>query len=162
MAAKKRNDDENTDGHGAEFDGEGDESSEDFYQSEVSRYEATVDRDLDEAFKRYGFTLYHSLPPVKQVQLAKKLGFMVNDAVDHFNLAGVEIASEHWTEAAKLLQKALELDGTFADAAYNLALVYEKLDRKSDAINLWSRFQELAQGDDDRKSVDAHLAELRG
>src|SRR5687768_1207826 len=139
MAAKKRNGED--DGQDFDAGAEGEESSEDFYLAEVTRYEATVDRDLDEAFKRYGFTLYHSLPPVKQVQLAKKLGFMGTDAVDHFNLAGVEIAGERWDAAAKLLQKSLELDGTFADAAYNLALVYEKLDRKNDAINLWSRFQ---------------------
>jgi hypothetical protein len=105
MAARKRNGEDDA----QDFDAgaEGEENTEDFYVSEVTRYEATVDRDLDEAFKRYGFTLYHSLPPVKQVQLAKKLGFMGNDAVDHFNLAGVEIAGERWDAAAKLLQKPL-------------------------------------------------------
>lgn len=160
MALKRNSNGDNAEAHDGEF-GE-DEEGEDFYLAEVSRYEATVDRDLDEAFKRYGFTLWHSLPPIKQVQLAKKLGFMGNDAVDHFNLAGVEIANEHWEPAAKLLQKSLELDGTFADAAYNLAMVYEKLNRKNDAINLWSRFQELSQSDDERRAVDAHMAELRG
>src|SRR5688572_22186637 len=159
--AAKRNDDNAMDGQEYDFGGNG-ETGEDFYLSEVTRYEATVDRDLDEAFKRYGFTLWHSLPPIKQVQLAKKLGFMGNDAIDHFNLAGVEIANERWDQAAKLLQKSLELDGTFADAAYNLAMVYEKLDRRSDAINVWSRFQELTQADDDRRALEAHLTELRG
>lgn len=157
MAARKLNDemDEGFDG------GADDEQGEDFYDSEVTRYVATVERDLGEAFQRYGFTLYHSLPPTKQVQLAEKLGFLVNDAVDHYNLAGVAIAEEDWAKATKLLQKALELDGTFAEAAYNLALCHEKQGKKSEAINLWSRFQELTQNEDDRKAVEAHLTELR-
>jgi len=152
-------DDENVDNDG--FDaGNGDEQ-EDFYDSEVNRYVATVDRDMGEAFQRYGFTLYHSLPAAKQVQLAEKLGFLSNDAVDHYNLAGVAIANEDWAKATKLLQKSLELDGTFADAAYNLALCHEKQGKKAEAINLWSRFQELTQNDDERRAVEAHLAELR-
>ncbi len=158
MAARKHNDDNMDDSFDA---GNGDEQGEDFYDNEVNRYVATVDRDLSEAFQRYGFTLYHSLPPAKQVQLAEKLGFLSNDAVDQYNLAGVAIAEEDWAKATKLLQKALELDGTFAEAAYNLAMCHEKQGKKSDAINLWSRFQELTQNDDDRRAVEAHLAELR-
>lgn len=159
MAAKKRSNDPNMDGQDVDFNGE---DRQDFYESEVDRYVETVERDLGEAFQRYGFTLYHSLPPVKQVQLAEKLGFLGTDAIAQFNLAGVAISEEDWNKAASHLQKALEMDGTFADAAYNLAIVYEKLDRKQDAINLWSRFQELSTVEDERRAVESHLAELRG
>jgi len=133
----------------------------DFYTGEVNRYTDTLERDLNDAFKRYGFTLYHSLPAPKQLVLAQKLGFLKNDAIDQFNLAGLAIAEEDYPKASKMLQKALELDGTLADAVYNLALCYEKMDNKAEALNLWTRFQELTQVDEDRAEVEAHLAELR-
>jgi tetratricopeptide (TPR) repeat protein len=161
MAYKKRFNDEFGSPEGLSED-EADSSTDvDFYTGEVNRYADTVERDLSEAFKRYGFTLYHSLPAPKQLVLAQKLGFLKNDAIDQFNLAGLVIAEEDYQKAAKLLTKVLELDNTLADAEYNLALCLEKLGNKAEAIPHWVRFQELTEVDEDRAEVDAHLAELR-
>ncbi len=133
----------------------------DLYQTEVSRYLSTVERGLEEAFQRYGFSLFHSLPGSKQVELSEKLGLLRHDAVDLYNLGGLALERQDYEGAAKLYQKALDLDGTQADAAYNLALCMERLERKSEAENAWSRFLEHTQSDDDRRDVEAHLAELQ-
>lgn len=159
MAAKKRNADQVQ--SAPEVTETGSAEEQDLYQTEVSRYMDTLDRGLDEAFERYGFTLFHSLPPARQVELSEKLGLLRHDAIDHYNLGGLAVEREDFETAIQHFQKALELDGTLADAAYNLALALERLDRKSDAINAWSRFLELAQSDDERRDVETHLAELK-
>jgi tetratricopeptide (TPR) repeat protein len=146
-----------------EMEGNGGSSEPgDFYAAEVAKYEAIVDDNLDASFKRYGFTLYHSLPGLKQIEIAQKLGFQKRDAVDYYNLASLDISRDEYGAAVKNLQKALELDGSMADAAFNLALCYEKLNKKQDALNQWSRYIELSDNTDERAEVETHLAELKG
>ena len=79
--ALKRNNSDGAHGHDGEFGEE--ESGEDFYIAEVSRYEATVDRDLDEAFKRV-------LPPRFSLQIFCAEAFRGLDSSDfwHFLLFG--------------------------------------------------------------------------
>lgn len=132
----------------------------DFFETEISRYAASLEADPEDAYMRYGFTLYHSLPAAHMVVESRKLGFFRDDAVDAYNLAGLEIGSENYEAAVDLLEKALKMDDTLADASYNLALCYEKLGRKADAIKMWNRFKELADEEEDLQSVDAHLTEL--
>lgn len=135
------------------------ESVADFYEVEVGRYSAALDEDLPGTMKRYGFTLFHSLPFAKQLELGRKLGFEPKDAVDFYNLAGVEIEKERYEAAAKLLQQALKLDGQFADAAYNLAICEEKLGNRNEALKQWTRFLELCDDEAVKLQVQAYLAE---
>jgi len=133
----------------------------DFFENEITKYSANLEADPEDAYRRYGFTLYHSLPAAHMVVESRKLGFYRDDAVDQYNLAGLEIGSENYEAAKDLLEKALKMDDTLADAAHNLALCYEKLDRKSDAVKMWNRFKELADEEEDLAPVEAHLAELQ-
>jgi tetratricopeptide (TPR) repeat protein len=136
------------------------ETVADFYDHEVDRYSAALDEDLEDAMQRYGFTLFHSLPFTKQLELGRKLGFEPRDAVDFYNLAGVEIEAERYEAAIKLLQQALKADGQFADAAYNLALSHERLGNRGEAAKQWNRYLELTEDDASRQQVQAHLAEM--
>lgn len=132
---------------------------QDFYDHEVERYLSALESDRGEAMKRYGFTLFHSLPFERQVELARELGIEPRDAVDYFNLASVSIQKEQYSEAVKLLQQALKADGQFSDAAYNLALCHERLGNKSEATKQWNRFLDLTQDDAARQQVQVHLSE---
>lgn len=161
MAARKRNSDD-VQATQDQFGGESEPAQEDLYQTEISRYADVLDRNPEEAFERYGFTLFHSLPPVKQIELSQKVGLMHFTALDHYNLGVLAIEEGDLNKGIEHFQKSLELDGRQAESAFNLAVAYERLDRKSDAINTWSRFLELTQSDEDRQQVEAHLAELRG
>ena len=142
-----------------EFEGAQAEGVADFYDVEVNRYSSALDEDLPDAMKRYGFTLFHSLPFAEQLELGRKLGFEPRDAVDFYNLAGVEIEKEQYEAAAKLLQQALKADGQFADAAYNLAMCHEKMGNRSEAAKQWNRFLELSDDDTTKQQVQAYLAE---
>lgn len=134
----------------------------DFFESEISRYASNLEADSDDAYRRYGFTLYHSLPPAHMVVESRKLGFYRDDAVDLYNLAGLEASNENYEAAAELLEKALSQDDSLADAAYNLALCYEKLDRKSEALKMWDKYKANADEEEDLAPVEAHIAELQG
>ena len=139
----------------------GDGDPQDLHDMELARYEAILDRNLDEAFERYGFSMFHSLPGLKQVEFRQKLGFAVRDAVDHYNLAGLAISREDYKGAAQLLEKALKADPGMLDALYNLALCCEKLDRKGDALKNWAEYAKAVDDDADKKAVEAHIAELK-
>lgn len=133
----------------------------DFFENEITRYAVSLENNPEDAYQRYGFTLYHSLPPAHMVLESRKLGFYRDDAIDQYNLAGLEIGVENYEAAAGLLEKALKMDDSIADAAYNLALCYEKMDRKADAIKMWNRYKELAEDEEELVPVEAHLAELQ-
>ncbi len=154
-------DGEHTEGGEAEFS-EAEPAREEFFDKELARYEAILDRSNDEAFERFGFTMYHSLSGLKQVELRQKMGFETRDSVDLFNLAGLSVAREDYKGAAQLLEKAVKQDENLADARYNLALCYERLDRKSDALKNWEEFLKVSSSEEDKAAVSAHLAELRG
>lgn len=135
----------------------------DFFEAEISKYSANLEADPEETYRRYGFTLYHSLPPAQMVLESRKLGFYHDDAVDKYNLAGIELGKENYDGARELLEAALKEEPELADAAHNLALCYEKLDRKGDALPLWNKYLELVDEDDEGlDQVRAHVAELQG
>jgi tetratricopeptide (TPR) repeat protein len=136
--------------------------STDFFESEISRYSANLEADPEVTYRRYGFTLYHSLPPAQMVLENQKLGFFRGDSVDTYNLAGIELGKENYKGATELLEKALKEDPTLADAAYNLALCYERQDRKADALSTWNKYLEVAEDEEDLEEVRAHVAELQG
>lgn len=135
---------------------------EQFFDLELARYEAVLERSLDEALERYGFTLFHSLPGLKQVELHQKLGFPVRDAIDQFNLAALAISREDYKGAVQLLEKAIKEEPTMGDAYYNLALCCEKLDRRNEAIKNWEEALLHVESDEDRQAIQAHLDELKG
>jgi tetratricopeptide (TPR) repeat protein len=150
----------NPEAEGSESAADGAGETEDFYEAEVARYQDVLNADLKLAFRRYGFTLYHSLPPARMIELAGQIGFQPKDAIDHYNVAGAAIEREDFATASKNLKKAVDLDPDFADAVHNLALCMEKTGHKAEAGKQWQRYLELVTSDEDKETVQAHLAEL--
>ena len=73
MAYKKRFNDEFGSPEGFSEEEAESAADVDFYTGEVNRYADTVERDLGEAFKRYGFTLY----PVSYTHLTLPTSYSV-------------------------------------------------------------------------------------
>ncbi|MCX7017929.1 MAG: tetratricopeptide repeat protein [bacterium] len=132
----------------------------DLYQREIERFHLCLDDNMEEAFQRYGFSLFHSLPPLKQIEIAKKIGIASATPLDYYNLGCLDVSREDYKAAVSHFKKALALDPGCADATYNLALCQEKLNHKSEAAELWTRYRELAEDEEDKTAVQAHLAEL--
>ena len=136
------------------------EKEPELFETEMERYMQALDADMDAAMRQYGFTLFHSLPPLKQVAILEKLGIAPATAHDHFALAALAISREDYKAAAGHLQKCLAADPEFSDAVYNLALCHEKLGNKVQAVQQWKRFLDLTESHEDRSAVEAHLAQL--
>ncbi|AXA35499.1 MAG: tetratricopeptide repeat protein [Candidatus Hydrogenedentota bacterium] len=145
---------------------------QDLYDAELERYRQVVRENLDEAMRRYGFTLYHSLvhwdnenrldleDALLQLEIAEKIGMKPRDAVDYFNFAWTAIHKEDWAKAIRLLKSAVTDDPSFADAWYNLALCLERAGKVDDAKQAWEKFLATAESEDAKKQVEAHLATL--
>jgi tetratricopeptide (TPR) repeat protein len=132
----------------------------DLYQEEIDRFQSALEEDTSKALERFGFSLFHSLPGMKQIELAQKLNIDPRTGLDFYNLASLHIEHQEYDKAAKQLKKALELKPEFPEATYNLALCYENMGKKKDAIELWRNYLELEEVPEDREAVEAHLAEL--
>jgi len=127
---------------------------------EIQRYIAVLETDPAAAMRQYGFTLFHSLPPLHQAALMEKIGMEPNQPNDFLAFAALAISRGDYKGAIGHLQKCLADDRACSDAVYNLALCHEKLGNKSLAIQQWNRFLEIAESSEDRSAVEAHLAEL--
>ncbi|MFH0792784.1 MAG: tetratricopeptide repeat protein [bacterium] len=136
---------------------------EDLYEREVDRYRIHLKRDLESTFRRYGFTLIHSLEPLEQVEVLKAYGFESADAADIYNLAHLRVRDEAWAEAADLFKQALKEKTDLVEASYNLALCYEKLGQPTQAVHQWeATLKMLPEGaEEDRTAIGEHLAELK-
>jgi len=136
------------------------EGEQDFFDTELASFRALLHEDMDAALERYGFAFYFSLPEIDQVRIRKALGIPADNAIGLYNLAGAAIEDENWTEAVTLLNQALTLDPKFADAAYNLALCYEKLGQKGEAKKAWEQYLALCSDPAVKEQINAHIAEL--
>jgi tetratricopeptide (TPR) repeat protein len=119
-------------------EGESPEQQQNLYEQEVERYKAALNRDLEHAHKRYGFTLFHSLPGPDVVELRQKLGLMGDEATDIYNLGCVAAEKEDYAEAVARFKEAMKKAPELAEAEFNLAVA---LARSGDAAAAKAQFE---------------------
>ena len=107
-------------------EGESVEEQQNLYDQEVERYKAALNRDLEHAHKRYGFTLFHSLPGPDAVELRQKLGLMGDEATDVYNIGCLAAEKEDYAEAVARFKEAMKKAPEFAEAEFNLAVALAK------------------------------------
>lgn len=79
-----------------------------------------------------------------------------------FNLAHALEYVDHLEESAMALERALELDPDFADARFNLALMWERLGEMDRAYSHWREFLRRDPLNDDADRVREHLVRVHG
>ncbi|MGC8841529.1 MAG: tetratricopeptide repeat protein [Candidatus Sumerlaeaceae bacterium] len=136
------------------------EKQDDLYDEHLRQFRSLLRENTDEALEVYGFAFYFSLPDSERMRVKKQLGFSEATAVDLYNFAAIAIEDGSWQEAIEHLQKALEIDPKFQDAAYNLALCYERLGQKADAHKAWEQYIALCTDPTEKERITAHVAEL--
>ncbi|NQU44127.1 tetratricopeptide repeat protein [bacterium] len=130
------------------------------YDNELAFYRATLSENLEEGLERYGFALFHSLPPEDRYIHMEKLKLPMNEAADHYNLGNARAIREEYDKAVKAWQKALEIDPSLKEACFNIALALEKLGKKSEARKRYQTYLENVEDPAEKQRIEEHLAEL--
>ncbi len=142
-------------------EGESPEEQQNLYDQEVERYKAALNRDLEHAYKRYGFTLFHSLPGPDVVELRQKLGLMGDEASDIYNIGCLAAEKEDYPEAIARFKEALDKAPEFSEAEFNLAVALAKSGDAAGAksqLESYLKREELTE--DETAAVEECLQEL--
>lgn len=133
----------------------------DLYSVQVEEYEAALNRGLEYAHRRFGFTVFHSLPGSRVVPLRQELGFATTEATDQYNLGIVAAENEDFATAAKQFAKALKMDPELIEAEFNLAVALAKSGDSAGAKkHLESYLKNEDLDEEERETVSQCLQEL--
>lgn len=119
------------------------EEAKDLYHREIERYRHAVQENKDEAYRRYGFTMAHSVEPEEYLAYCLEMGFEPETAVDFYNLGNVAVKNEDLDGAIDYYEKALSIDKQFAPALYNLAAVHEQKEDTKKAADHYKKYADL-------------------
>lgn len=114
-------------------------------------YQAVISLNPDEVNHRVNLALtYTDYPPKDNpmkgiLQLREVVADYPDNPQGYIALAQLSIKTNQWENAAKRLEKAVELAPDNPDAVCNLARVYETLKRIDEAAALGARCQELVK-----------------
>jgi len=143
----------------AETSEQKDDKEKSFFEREIEKYRAFLKRSWDSAYKRYGLSLFHSLSVEERVKIMEELGFEPIDAKDYYNKAVLAIQENDLKKAEKYLDLALKEDPQHPESLFNMALLFEKTDRKAQSLNYWEKYIELIDNEVEIKMIADHLEE---
>jgi len=71
-----------------------------------------------------------------------------------YNYLGIALGrQQRYEESAAAYQKAISVDYDYASAHFNLALVYEQMDRRHDALECWKRYVDIGEVTGEREDM---------
>ncbi|KPL09845.1 hypothetical protein AMJ85_05950 [candidate division BRC1 bacterium SM23_51] len=126
---------------------------QDLYTRHVEGFVKAAEDNLDQALERYGFTVWHSLPPKEAAILKERLGVSPLEAPDLYNRGTGYALEGKWAEAKADLRAAMEKDPDYAPAAFNLALCLEKTERFDQAREAYESYLEILDRARDRRDL---------
>lgn len=101
-------------------------SHEDLYEFEIQRFQDLLKQDRDYAFKRYGMTLFYSLPPEETYTLLNELGWKGQEGLDLYNHGAMACQQGNLKEAMKLFEKAEAQGCEQPELFFNIAAIHEE------------------------------------
>lgn len=131
----------------------------------MNGYRAALAETPEKADRRFGWTLFHSLPEEQRLRRRAELELkMPEHASNHYN-SGVLAASDgDWDTAVAEFKTAFEMNPELAPALYNWAVATEEKGNVAESCVLYLRFIDLAENTDSRADdvarIKAHLAEM--
>ena len=130
------------------------------YDTLLERFRTAMNSEQDDAFKRYGLALFHSLAPEEQFLAKEELGIKCKDAVDFYNLGLAYASKEDYEKAISCWTQALKGDPEMADVHYNIAVANERLKNLSAARTHYKRYLGSIDDAEETERINQHLAEL--
>ncbi len=133
------------------------------FDLEVESFNRTAESEgLEKTFKRFGFSLFHSLPKEDRVLYEEELGLLKKESADLYNLGGAHAAKEDYEKAVDYWKKALKADPELTDALFNIAVAYERLENLNAARKNYKQYIESIEDPAEIERVREHLSELEG
>lgn len=134
----------------------------DLYDFEISRFMELLAKDRTYAFQRYGWSLIYSLEPEQTFTLIQESGWKGREALDFYNLGTIQCQEENFKEAMKNFEKAESMGCNRPELFFNMALIYEGQEDKTNAKQYYQKYIDASeQWDDIPKSLQAELDEVR-
>lgn len=130
------------------------------FDTELNAFREAINENHEAGLKRFGFALFHSLPPADRIALMEKLGLCGETALDFYNLGTARALAGDHEMAAQLLEKAVQTDADLAEARFNLALTLRQLGRNDEARAQMKEFSQITDSPTDREAAESFLAEL--
>ncbi len=115
-----------------------------------------------DAFARYGFALFHSLPADEQILHKEAMGMAPRDATDHYNLGVAYAMREQYDKALTHWRTAFRQDPELHQALFNMAVLAENAGKMADARKHYQAYCEAIDDADEAEQVRSHLAEIGG
>lgn len=110
------------------------------------------------AYQRWGLPLFHSMSDEDAEAQRAALGFAPADALDFYNRGCLLASREDFSAAAKAFERAFQLDGQLAEAAFNRAAALEKAGDSAKAREAWQLYLERFGDNEDAVEVKEHLS----
>lgn len=132
----------------------------DRYEKDLEEYKELLVKDSEEALKRFGLGLIHSINPAERVLALRSFGIEANSPIDFYNLGVHAMQQDNWTEAIVNFKQAVEADSTQFDAIYNLALCYEKTGHVPQAKQTWEIYISVVNDEREVEMIREHLESL--
>lgn len=141
-------------------------------ERQLDEFRKLLAEDPQQAYKRYGVTLVHSLDEETYFQEMTRFGWEPRTALDFYNLAVLATNRGDHEEALDLYEEAIARDEELACAHYNLAATFEALGQEDKQRSSLERYLELMSerhrpdlSDEETADVEAAkqaLAALKG
>jgi len=119
------------------------EAKKDIYSRHVEGFVKAAEEDFDKALDRFGFTVWHSLPPKDAAVLKERLGIRPLEALDFYNRGTAYAMEAKWAEAEADLRQAVKADPESAQAVHNLAVCLENLGRLGEARETYRAYLKM-------------------
>ena len=130
------------------------------FEAQMEQFRKLASKDLEDAFERYGFALFHSTTPEEQALIREQLGIKCQDANDFYDL-GIALASkEEYAKAIIAWNQALKMDPKMANAIYNIAVANERMNNLSAARNNYKKYIDSIEETEEIERIKQHLAEI--
>lgn len=118
-------------------------ATDDLYGYHAAEFLKDAEKDPAKAVERFGFTIWHTVAPEKQMAIREKLGIKHTTANQLYDCGTLAAQNGDFAGAEPHLRAALEKDPDHGLAAYNLAFCLEQLGRKKDARKAYEQYLEI-------------------
>jgi tetratricopeptide (TPR) repeat protein len=122
------------------------EEMPDLYSEQVDNFERLLKSNPDEAYRRYGLSLFYSVSDENLINERQgRMGFPVRDGIDYYNMGVVESDAGNHRDALTHYRKAMNTGSVLPDLYYNIALTYIELGEIKEARKQLNRYLAIVE-----------------